>query len=95
MLNLWKDIVAIKRNFTEIQSATQRDLSKLRNDVGSVSNDVVATCSSMLTNTAQSMIAGVSSMIYFLSYENNLTVTKGPNKRIILAETTRNEKRKL
>lgn len=59
MLNLWRDIVSMKRNFVEVQSATQRDLKKLRSDVSSVSNDMLATCSSMLTNTAQSMIAGV------------------------------------
>ncbi len=60
MLNLWKDIVAIKRNFGEIQSATQRDLSKLRNEVNSMSNDVVATCSNTLASAAQSAVSGVS-----------------------------------
>lgn len=52
----------MKRNFTEIQSATQRDLNKLRNEVSSTSNDMVATCSSMLANTAQSVISGVGSI---------------------------------
>lgn len=65
MLNLWKDIVAMKRNFTEIQSLTQRDLSKLRNEVSSVSNEMVATCSGFLTSTTQSMISGVSRTLFY------------------------------
>lgn len=79
MLNLWRDIMSMKRQFSEIQSATQRDLHKLRNEVSSASNDMVATCSSLLTNTAQSMAAAVMfdvsfSLLIYQFYPNYLNV---------------------
>ncbi|XP_032664691.1 rootletin isoform X3 [Odontomachus brunneus] len=46
LLNLWRDVVSVKRLFAEMKSATERDLSKLRNKVTSSSNDIISACNS-------------------------------------------------
>lgn len=46
LLNLWRDVVSIKRLFAEMKFATERDLTKLRGQVGGLSNDVLSACSS-------------------------------------------------
>ncbi|XP_024946085.1 rootletin isoform X3 [Cephus cinctus] len=47
LLNLWRDVVSVKRLFSETKSATERDLSKLRNKIISTSNDMATACSSV------------------------------------------------
>ncbi|KAK9505389.1 hypothetical protein O3M35_009460 [Rhynocoris fuscipes] len=44
LLNLWRDVVAMKRHFTEMQSATQRDLIKIKSDFINTSRDLVDCC---------------------------------------------------
>lgn len=46
LLNLWRDVVSVKRLFTEMKFATERDLTKLRGQVGGLANDVLSACSS-------------------------------------------------
>nr|XP_018903426.1 PREDICTED: rootletin-like [Bemisia tabaci] len=58
LLNVWRDIVSFKRQFTEIQVATERDLVKLRNDIVSSNRELVGTCSSIVTSTRLSAVSG-------------------------------------
>lgn len=44
LLNLWRDVVSVKRLFADIKSSTDRDLSKLSNQITSTTNDIVSTC---------------------------------------------------
>ncbi|XP_072755819.1 uncharacterized protein Root [Anoplolepis gracilipes] len=46
LLNLWRDVVSVKRLFAEMKSATERDLSKLRNEIISSSNEMTSACNS-------------------------------------------------
>lgn len=46
LLNLWRDVVSVKRLFAEMKSTTERDLSKLRNEIISSSNEVTSACNS-------------------------------------------------
>lgn len=39
LLNLWRDVVAIKRLFMEVQSTTEKDLSKLKSEVGNMGKE--------------------------------------------------------
>ncbi|KAK2575631.1 hypothetical protein KPH14_011894 [Odynerus spinipes] len=45
LLNLWRDVVSVKRLFADIKSSTDRDLSKLNNQITSTTNDIVSACS--------------------------------------------------
>lgn len=47
LLNLWRDVVSVKRLFAEMKSTTERDLSKLRNEIISSSNEMTSACNSM------------------------------------------------
>lgn len=47
LLNLWRDVVSVKRLFAEMKSATERDLSKLRNEITSSSNEMTSACNSI------------------------------------------------
>ncbi|XP_045461010.1 rootletin [Harmonia axyridis] len=44
LLNLWRDVVAVKRMFTDVQTDTERDLKKLRSEVEVVGRDVASAC---------------------------------------------------
>ncbi|XP_024886462.1 rootletin-like [Temnothorax curvispinosus] len=46
LLNLWRDVVSVKRLFAEMKSTTERDLSKLRNEIISSSNEMTSACNS-------------------------------------------------
>ncbi|XP_020278588.1 rootletin isoform X2 [Pseudomyrmex gracilis] len=60
LLNLWRDVVSVKRLYAEMKSATERDLAKLRNDIVASSNEMTSACNSanftmqLQTNTGQS-----------------------------------------
>ncbi|XP_012540791.1 rootletin [Monomorium pharaonis] len=46
LLNLWRDVVSVKRLFAEMKSTTERDLSKLRNEIISSSKEMTSACNS-------------------------------------------------
>ena len=46
LLNLWRNVVSVKRLFSEVKSSTERDLSKLRNEISMASNYMVSACTS-------------------------------------------------
>ncbi|XP_071554708.1 uncharacterized protein Root isoform X2 [Temnothorax nylanderi] len=48
LLNLWRDVVSVKRMFAEMKSTTERDLSKLRNEIISSSNEMTSACNSTI-----------------------------------------------
>lgn len=62
LLNLWRDVVSVKRLFAEMKSATERDLSKLRNKIISSSNEITSACNStsftmrLQASASQSMV---------------------------------------
>ncbi|XP_012287068.1 rootletin isoform X2 [Orussus abietinus] len=44
LLNLWRDVVSVKRMFSEIKSATERDLSNFRHKMVSTATDLSTAC---------------------------------------------------
>lgn len=46
LLNLWRNVVSVKRLFSDVKTSTERDLSKLRNEISIVSNFMVSACTS-------------------------------------------------
>ncbi|CAH2040824.1 unnamed protein product, partial [Iphiclides podalirius] len=45
LLSLWREVVAVKRFFSDLQTSTERDLYKVKNDFDSVTRDLVGTLS--------------------------------------------------
>lgn len=59
LLNLWRDVVAVKRFFMEIQSTTERDLNSLKSEVNILGKEMMTACCRMDTNLFTDSILGV------------------------------------
>lgn len=59
LLNLWRDVVSVKRLFMDVQSTTERDLSKLKNEVSTVGKEMISACCRMDTNIFTDSVLGV------------------------------------
>lgn len=57
LLNLWRDVVSMKRLFMDIQSTTERDLTKLKSDIGSIARDMSLACTRVDLNTNENKLA--------------------------------------
>ncbi|XP_050349623.1 rootletin [Nymphalis io] len=51
LLNLWREVVSVKRFFCELQTSTERDLYKVKNDIDSAARDLVGTLSGYAINS--------------------------------------------
>ncbi|CAH1181054.1 unnamed protein product [Phyllotreta striolata] len=58
LLNLWRDIVSVKRLFTDIQSSTERDVNKIKYDISNITKEMIMACSKMDTNLFAENIFG-------------------------------------
>lgn len=61
LLNLWRDVVSVKRLFAEVKSTTERDLLKMKSNITSTFNDVSSACSN--AGFAMKMQAAVQPMV--------------------------------
>lgn len=52
LLNLWRDVVGVKRLFHEMQTNCQRDLTKMKDEVNTTARDLTKACNGIATNTA-------------------------------------------
>lgn len=59
LLNLWRDVVSVKRMFMDVQSTTEKDLGKLKSDIGDVGREMTMACSRIDTGI-DGKILGVS-----------------------------------
>ncbi|XP_063368164.1 rootletin [Cydia amplana] len=50
LLSLWREVVSVKRFFSELQSTTERDLYKVKNDFESATRELVGTLSGYAIN---------------------------------------------
>lgn len=57
LLNLWRDVVSMKRLFMDIQSTTERDLTKLKTDIGSIARDMNLACTRVDLNINENKLA--------------------------------------
>lgn len=51
LLNLWKDVVSMKRLFMDIQTTSERDLNKLKQDIGGIVRDMNIACTRVELST--------------------------------------------
>lgn len=59
LLNLWRDVVSVKRLFVDVQSTTERDLFNLKSEFSNLARDLSLACSRMDRNIAFDSIVGV------------------------------------
>lgn len=50
LLTLWREVVSVKRHFSELQSSTERDLYRVKNDLDSSVRELVGTLSGFSIN---------------------------------------------
>ncbi|KAL1491832.1 hypothetical protein ABEB36_012367 [Hypothenemus hampei] len=62
LLNLWRDVVSVKRLFMEIQSTTERDVNKLKGDVMEMGREMLMACARMDTNVFTENLIGAKSI---------------------------------
>jgi hypothetical protein len=56
MYELWRDIVSFRKQFTELKGTTERDLTRVRNDLAQTGRSLTSACFGFLTTakTAES-----------------------------------------
>lgn len=59
LLNLWKDVVSVKRLFVDAQTSTERDLMKLKSEITGMGRDVSMACNRIDRNVNQDVVLGV------------------------------------
>lgn len=52
LLNLWREVVGVKRLFAEVQTNTERELSKMKDDVACTTRDLARACSGITATAA-------------------------------------------
>lgn len=60
LLNLWRDVVSVKRLFMDVQSSTERDLNKIKAEVNGMGKEMILACGRMDSNMFTENILGVS-----------------------------------
>ncbi|XP_026492988.2 rootletin [Vanessa tameamea] len=51
LLNLWREVVSVKRFFCELQTSTERDFYKVKNEIDSAARDLIGTLSGYAINS--------------------------------------------
>lgn len=70
LLNLWRDVVSVKRLFIDVQTSTERDLGRLKSEVNEYGRDLVTTCSRIERKLVTDSIVGVKK--YFEKFKSIL-----------------------
>lgn len=65
LLSLWKEVVAMKRLHAEMQTSTQRDMSRMGSEILSTVRDVGTAIRGTASNLLQSSRTGVCDFWYF------------------------------
>lgn len=83
LLNLWRDVVSVKRLFMDIQTSTERDLATLKQDISGVGKEMSIACSRMDTNLFTENILGVRTIasqycyyikLHYISIHSNISI---------------------
>ncbi|CAF4860155.1 unnamed protein product, partial [Rotaria sp. Silwood1] len=56
--DLWRDIVSFRKQFTELKGITERDLTRVRNDLAQTGRSLTSACFGFLTTTKTAEIQG-------------------------------------
>lgn len=70
LLNLWRDVVSLKRTFSDMKSTTERDLTKFQNKLTTATNDMTSACSGVKL-ALQVQASAASQPTISQQYQNN------------------------
>jgi hypothetical protein len=56
MYELWRDIVSFRKQFTELKGITERDLTRVRNDLAQTGRSLTSACFGFLTAETQGQV---------------------------------------
>lgn len=59
LLGLWRNVVSVKRMFSDMQSTNERDLLKLRSEIANIGRDMTNACSKIGVTVSQQDTFGV------------------------------------
>ena len=51
MYDLWREIASFRQQFTELKGTTERDLTRVRNDLSQTGRSLTSACFSFLTTS--------------------------------------------
>lgn len=69
LMKMWKEVVAVKRVFKEMSSATKMELGKIRCEIAGTTREVSGACSGVSTNMKNASKIDVSSELFGISAE--------------------------
>jgi rootletin len=64
LLNVWRDVVSVKRIFAEMKSTTERDLSKLNSEISSATQEITSAYSGIINVVKESSKTEVSITLF-------------------------------
>jgi hypothetical protein len=56
MYQLWRDIASFRQQYTELKGITERDLTRVKNDLAQTSRSLTSACLSFLTVETQGQV---------------------------------------
>lgn len=59
LLGLWRNVVSVKRAFSDVQSTNERDLLKLRSELTNITRDMSSACTRMEDQIIRTDVIGV------------------------------------
>lgn len=65
LLGLWRNVVSVKRMFSDMQSTNERDLLKLRSELGSISRDMTNACNRISDSSTRPDTFGVIFIFFY------------------------------
>jgi hypothetical protein len=91
LLNLWKDVMSMKRAFLEVRSTTEQDLAKIRSDMSNSTQEMNSACSNLAHSFEHNSKSDVRAPVHFLNVFNFacfVPLGKGPEAAGARAQST-------
>jgi len=64
LLNLWRDVMSMKKAFLEVRSTTEQDLAKIRTEMSNSTQDMNSACLNMANSFERSSRTDVSNFFF-------------------------------
>jgi hypothetical protein len=86
MYELWRDIAAFRQQFTELKGITERDLTRVKNDLAQTSRSLTSACLGFLTLETQGQVNRLSSNKYFFVF---FSKRLRPNVNVVIVQLSK------
>lgn len=72
LMKMWKEVVAVKRVFKEMSSATKTELGKIRCEIAGTTREVSGACSGVSANMRNASKLDVRERLYLMLFKSSL-----------------------